>query len=165
MLPRRDDESSEIDCLVGKDTYACEVTKTLFREGASTNQLIMKKRVLLVDDDLQVRSFMDEALHFLGFEVIVAAEVATALAQLDQADFDLVVTDHRMPGREGLDLVRELRARRFEGRIYVVSGVLSPGERHAYEGLRVDGMASKPLSLSELSRLLRDREAVRVAFG
>ena len=125
----------------------------------------MKKRVLLVDDDLHVRSFMDEALHFLGFEVMVAAEAATALARLDEADFDVVITAHRMPGRVGLDVVRALRERRFAGRIYVVSGVLSPQERHAYGAMGVDGVASKPLSLVELSRLMRGREAARAAFG
>lgn len=120
----------------------------------------MKTRVLLVEDDPQVRAFMDEALHFLGFHVRVAIDGATALARLAEEDFDVVMTDHRMPEMEGLDLVRALRARDFAGRIYVVSGVLSARERADYEALRVDGVAVKPLALSELNRLLRGRVVI-----
>ena len=125
----------------------------------------MKQRVLLVDDDLHVRSFMDEALHFLGFDVVVAEAAPAALARLDEARFDVVMTDHRMPAMEGLDFVRALRGRGFPGRIFVVSGVLSLGERLAYEALRVDGIANKPLTLVELNRLLRPRVAVRTGAG
>ena len=121
----------------------------------------MKQRVLLVDDDLHVRSFMDEALHFLGFDVVVAEAAQDALARLDEARFDVVMTDHRMPGWEGLDLVRALRDRGFSGRIFVVSGVLTHVERLAYEALRVDGIANKPLTLVELNRLLRPVGAAR----
>jgi CheY-like chemotaxis protein len=121
----------------------------------------MKTRVLLVDDDLHVRAFMDEALHFLGYEVVVADGAAAALACLAKAGFDVVVTDHRMPEMEGIDFVRAARGLGFDGRVYVVSGVLSARERLAYDGLQVDGIATKPLSLSELNLLLRTRSTPR----
>lgn len=117
----------------------------------------MKTRVLLVEDDPQVRAFMDEALHFLGFHVLVAVDGAAALARLAEDEFDVVMTDHRMPEMEGLELVRVLRTRGFAGRVYVVSGVLTARERAAYEALRVDGIAVKPLALSELNAMLRGR--------
>ena len=121
----------------------------------------MKTRVLLVDDDLHVRALMDEALHFLGYEVVVADGAAAALTCLAKADFDVVITDHRMPEMEGLEFVRAARELGFDGRVYVVSGVLSARERLAYEVLRVDGIATKPLTLSELNLLLRTRSTPR----
>jgi DNA-binding response OmpR family regulator len=115
----------------------------------------MKTRVLLAEDDAQLRSFMAEALDFLGFDVTVAPDGAQALKQAEEADFDVVVTDHRMPVLGGIDLVRGLRAGGFRGRICVASGVLSAAERAAYEAMAVDGIAMKPLALAELNGLLR----------
>lgn len=126
---------------------------------------MMKTRVLLVDDDLQVRVFMDEALHFLGYEVVVADSAEAALGRVGGTAFDLVITDHRMPGMEGVELVRALREKGFAGRVYVVSGVLSARERHAYEALRVDGIAAKPLALFDLNALLRGRTETRQGQG
>lgn len=123
----------------------------------------MKTRVLVVDDELQVRAFLDEALHFLGYAVTVAEAGAAALALLEVERFDMVVTDHRMPGMTGLELARALRERGFSGRIFVVSGVLSARERADYEALRVAGMAAKPISLSELNGLLRGWRIARDA--
>lgn len=125
------------------------------RLGRSSNP--MKTRVLLVEDDPQVRAFMDEALYFLGYQVRVANDGAAALGLVGEEDFEVVITDHRMPGMEGLELVRALRARGFAGRIFVVSGVLSARERADYRALRVDGIAAKPLALSELNAMLRGR--------
>lgn len=166
MNRRPCDESSEIDCLVGKDTYACNVTETTrslsvgSREGtrsfrAAESHKTMKTRVLLAEDDAHVGAFMAEALRFLGFEVTVAGDGEKALAKAAESEFEVVMTDHRMPGMDGLGLVRALRTRGFGGRIYVASGVLSAHERASYEVLKVDGIASKPLALAELNGLLR----------
>lgn len=115
----------------------------------------MKTRVLLAEDDAHVGAFMAEALRFLGFEVTVAGDGAKALAIAADREFDVVMTDHRMPEMDGLGLVRGLRARGFAGRIYVASGVLSVNERASYEAMKVDGIAAKPLALAELNGLLR----------
>lgn len=115
----------------------------------------MKTRVLLAEDDVHVSAFMAEAMRFLGFEVTVAEDGAKALAKVAEAEFDVVMTDHRMPELDGLGLVRSLRARGFGGRIYVASGILSASEQASYRAMRVDGIAAKPLALSELNGLLR----------
>jgi len=121
----------------------------------AVNFAYMKTRVLLAEDDAQVRAFMAEALAFLGFEVEVAGDGAQALDKLGEAAFDIVLTDHRMPGLGGLELVRALRERGFAGRVYVASGVLSLEERASYQALGVDGVAAKPMALAELNGLLR----------
>ncbi len=168
MRRRRGDESSEIDCLVGKDTYACNETNAFFtaREMAEAGRSDlggrgsvhdMKTRVLLAEDDAQVRAFMAEALAFLGFEVVAAEDGEQALAKSRGVAVDIVLTDHRMPGLDGLGLVQALRGNGFAGRIYVASGVLSPAERAEYRSLGVDGIASKPMALAELNGLLRGR--------
>src|SRR5438552_17434216 len=64
--------------------------------------------------------------------------------------FDVVITDHRMPRMTGLQLVRQLRAQDFGGKILVVSGHLSDEDIRAYEELGVDMMMYKPFDFVEL---------------
>src|SRR5690606_24110733 len=88
------------------------------RTRKSKPENLMKTRVLLAEDDVHVGAFMAEALRFLGFEVTLASDGAQALALAADHEFDVVMTDHRMPEMDGLGLVRALRARGFGGRIY-----------------------------------------------
>ncbi len=68
--------------------------------------------------------------------------------------FDVVITDHRMPRMTGLELVRQLRAQNFGGKILVVSGHLSDEDIRAYEELSVDMMMSKPFDFDELQQAM-----------
>jgi putative two-component system response regulator len=63
-------------------------------------------RVLCVDDDQFIRSMMERAFRFGGYDVTVAAGGAEAIRLLDGDDgFDLLVTDHSMPGVTGIDVI------------------------------------------------------------
>ena len=68
--------------------------------------------------------------------------------------FDVVITDHRMPHMTGLELVRQLRAKDFLGKILVLSAYLSDEDIQAYENLRVDMMMSKPFDFDELQQAM-----------
>jgi CheY-like chemotaxis protein len=70
-------------------------------------------RVLVVDDDEQVRDGLMSALQDAGFVALGAESGGAALGQLDQgAEVDALITDFSMPGLNGLDLIREFHARR-----------------------------------------------------
>ena len=64
--------------------------------------------------------------------------------------FDVVITDHRMPRMSGLELVKRLRARKFTGKILVLSAHLSDDDIRGYEELHVDMMMSKPFDFEEI---------------
>jgi DNA-binding NtrC family response regulator len=70
----------------------------------------MSERILVVDDDPSIRKTFDEHLSESGYEVRTAANAEEALAGLDDFDPALVVTDIRMPGMDGLELLRRVRA-------------------------------------------------------
>lgn len=110
--------------------------------------------ILLVEDDELQRALMARTLDILGCRVESAVNGEQALRRIDREAFDMVITDNRMPILGGLELVRELRARRFAGRIVVVSGALGPDEETAYRALGVDGIAIKPVSVSDLGTLI-----------
>jgi two-component system response regulator FlrC len=67
-------------------------------------------RLLVVDDDEGLRSFLESALSSEGHDVTLAVDGADALRKLDAATFDLVLTDLKMPGVDGLEVLRHIRA-------------------------------------------------------
>lgn len=68
-------------------------------------------RVLLVDDDDSSREAMAAALSDRGAQVVAVDSVQAALASFEEAAPGIVISDIEMPGRDGFDLIRELRAR------------------------------------------------------
>ncbi len=67
-------------------------------------------RLLVVDDDEGLRSFLEAALAKEGHEVTVAVDGEEALRRLEAAGFDLVITDLKMPGVDGLQVLQPVRA-------------------------------------------------------
>ena len=69
----------------------------------------MKGRILLVEDDETFRSFVQTILEDEGYEVRIACDGREGWQLLAKENFDLVITDLKMPGKSGLDLFRETR--------------------------------------------------------
>ena len=67
-------------------------------------------RILVVDDERSMREFLEILFRREGYEVETAADVDSALVALGADDFDLLITDVQMPGRSGLELLREVKA-------------------------------------------------------
>ena len=65
-----------------------------------------KARVLVVDDERSMQEFLEIFLRSEGYEAVTAADVDSALLHLENDDFDVVITDIRMPGGSGLDVLR-----------------------------------------------------------
>ncbi|MDX6647240.1 MAG: two-component system, OmpR family, alkaline phosphatase synthesis response regulator PhoP [Miltoncostaeaceae bacterium] len=72
----------------------------------------MSQRVLVVDDEASIRTIVEYALRDAGFEVIGAARGDEALKVLEREPIDLVVLDLMLPGVDGLEVCRRIRATR-----------------------------------------------------
>lgn len=68
-----------------------------------------KKRILAIDDDHLVRKSLEILLKEANYEPIVASSGVEALELLPQYHFDLVITDIRMPGMDGLQVIQAVR--------------------------------------------------------
>jgi CheY-like chemotaxis protein/predicted regulator of Ras-like GTPase activity (Roadblock/LC7/MglB family) len=70
-----------------------------------------RQRILIVDDETKVAFFLQESLEALGhdFEVIGVSSTVEALQAAHRTKFDLLVTDQRMPGMDGLELIRRVQ--------------------------------------------------------
>jgi DNA-binding NtrC family response regulator len=79
-------------------------------------------RVLIVEDEAYVRQSLGELLEARGYDVSLAASVEEALTRLPRAPIDVVLTDLRMPGADGLDLVGRLQSSHPEIPVVVLTG-------------------------------------------
>src|SRR5262245_41995480 len=78
--------------------------------------------VLFVDDEAAIRDVMETELPRRGHKVTVCADGAAALAALDEDAFDCVISDINMPGMDGFELSRKIRAARPELPVMLMTG-------------------------------------------
>jgi excisionase family DNA binding protein len=106
--------------------------------------------VLVVDDDESVRKMLSASLSAAAYEVLTAADGSTALAALQHTPCDLLMADLKMPGMDGLTLIREARKRSPELAVVIVTGL--PSEASAIEAIDigVSGYVTKPFVVSRL---------------
>ncbi|HVI28795.1 PAS domain S-box protein [Hansschlegelia sp.] len=120
------------------------------------------RRVLIVEDNVEVGGFATQTLQDLGYVTSWAMNASEALVMLKDpgARFDVVFSDVVMPGMNGVDLAREIRRLTPELPVVLASGysdVLAQEGRSGFELLQ------KPYSVEELSRVLR--LAISNSFG
>jgi len=90
-------------------------------------------RILVADDEAGIREFISDALALDGHDVQVAAHGAAAARALDDHSFDLLFTDLRMPGMDGMALLRKVRADQPEVQVIVLTA-------HGTVGTAVEAM-------------------------
>lgn len=83
---------------------------------------MMRKRILLVDDDPVVRTMLQEYLETYGHSVETAANGYEALTKIDQAGYDAVVTDYNMPDLNGLAVLQHIRQRQPSLPVVMMTG-------------------------------------------
>jgi two-component system, chemotaxis family, chemotaxis protein CheY len=71
----------------------------------------MAKKILVVDDSSMLRQLISETVREAGFDVIPAENGKDALVKLNGTKVDMVITDLNMPEMDGIELVKQLRAK------------------------------------------------------
>ena len=118
----------------------------------------MSLRVLVVEDDREIRSMMQSSLAVEGFEVQTAVSVSEASALLRHSRPDVLVLDLGLPDGDGLELVHEVR-KSHSLPILVVSARHQEAEKIRLLDAGADDYLTKPFSVAEL--LARIRVALR----
>jgi two-component system NtrC family response regulator len=110
--------------------------------------------ILIVDDDPAVREALSEALTDLGHTPAAAAEGTTALSWLEQHHADAVLLDLRMPGLDGMEVLRRVRARPNPPPVVVLTAV--PTSTNTIEAMRLGAAdhLAKPIGRADLTALL-----------
>jgi len=112
-------------------------------------------RLLVVEDDAQLRTVIALTFQDLGYAVDTAAEGAAADRLLGIRDFDLVVLDLGLPLLDGLEVLRRLRRRRSETAVLVLTARHRVEERIRGLDLGADDYLVKPFALGELEARVR----------
>jgi DNA-binding response OmpR family regulator len=118
----------------------------------------MPDRILIVDDDDDIRALFSNYLEGFGYTTISVSDGDAMHRVLASQDFDLVLLDQRLPGEDGLSLARELRAASDIG-IIMITGYGQPVDRIVGLELGADDFVAKPVDLREL--LARIRSVLR----
>jgi signal transduction histidine kinase len=131
------------------------------QEAANVGRPASVGTALVVDDEELVRASTAEMLSDLGYAVVDAASGEDAMRLVDNGlQFDLLVTDHLMPGMKGTDLARALRERFPECTALIVSGYAE------VEGIAPDlPRLSKPFRQAELAAALSELSSGAEAAG
>jgi two-component system, NtrC family, response regulator AtoC len=103
-------------------------------------------RILVVDDEEGVRTFVAEALERSGHEVMQVADGAAALRAVREAPFDVVLTDLRMPEMDGMTVVRTLRTEQPDVEVIVLTAFADVGTAVETMKLGAFDYLQKPVS-------------------
>jgi DNA-binding response OmpR family regulator len=118
-------------------------------------------RVLIVDDHTETTELLRILLARRGFEVTTARSVATAIAAVEEAPVDVLVSDINLPDGDGCDLLRRLREARPLPAI-ALSGLDRPPDSRRGLDAGFDEYLGKPVAIDQLVGALR-RVSTRVA--
>jgi len=116
---------------------------------------VAKSRILLVDDNDNIRAVFQEGLERRGFEVIPASSVSAALNLISTEKFDVLLSDLHMPNAgDGLTVVSAMRHAHPEAITLVQSGYPAMEEATHEILLQVDEIIAKPVGLAQIAEII-----------
>ena len=115
----------------------------------------MSGQILIVDDEASMRKMLDILLTQEGYEVQTAPNAEAAMDALNLHPFDLVLSDIRMPGLSGIDLLRRLKAEDSQTEVVLMTAYAST--ESAIEAIKLGAFdyVTKPFQVDELVNIVR----------
>lgn len=113
-------------------------------------------RILIAEDEVAVRTFICRALKLRGHEPIGVGDGGAAIVELENGDYDLLLTDIIMPVMDGISLALKVTAEYPAIPILMMTGFVHEKQRaHNMQGL-IHNVISKPFSLDEICQAVED---------
>ncbi|EKD35883.1 MAG: Ntr family protein two-component system response regulator [uncultured bacterium] len=110
----------------------------------------LKAKVLLVDDEADFLITLAERLEARGLKVNTAANGEDAVAKVDNQSFDLIILDLAMPGIDGLETLKRIKAKQPDAEIIMLSGQGSIKTSIEAMKLGAEDFIEKPVNISDL---------------
>src|SRR3989337_2967616 len=121
--------------------------------------------LLIVEDEDQLRELLHAALAREDYDVTVASSGEDALRKMSILSYDLVITDIRLPGIDGVQLVRDIRRRWPDIVVFVLTAYPSLDSAVACLRAGVHDYLFKPCPIAEIRRCIREGLAKRQGFA
>jgi PAS domain S-box-containing protein len=116
-----------------------------------------REQILVIDDEIPILDMMQQHLRKMGYRVTTRADSMEAMNtfRADLGKFDLVITDHTMPGMQGADLAEELGIMRPDLPVILMTGLNQPPDLSASRFAPLRSVFQKPIDFVELSHCMR----------
>ena len=114
-------------------------------------------RILIVEDEARLASFLEKGLRASGFATTVVGDGITASAVASDEEFDLVILDLALPGKDGLSVLRELRRDGARLPVILLTARSDPHDRVTGLESGADDYLAKPFHFEELVARVRAR--------
>lgn len=125
----------------------------------SSHEGAMSRRILIVDDNRELAENLAEILELEGLETVVMDDPHAVLRAGPELRFDAALLDVRMPGMDGIDLLKQL-AERAPDAVYMLMTAFTKEERLAQRDARVRRVLAKPFGPDALLAALREVDVV-----
>ncbi|HAR35882.1 MAG TPA: two-component system response regulator [Acidobacteria bacterium] len=112
------------------------------------------KRILLVEDDHSLSLLYQEELAREGYEVVLAGDAESALEKISSGPFDLIITDIRMPGKDGIELISSIMGMRKD--IPIIINTAYQSYKGDFMTWAADAYLIKSSSLEELKSKIKE---------
>lgn len=114
----------------------------------------MNNRILLVDDEETIRYVLKEALVSEGYKVEVARDAFQAMERFKMSPYDLIITDIKMHGMDGIQLIREIKRSGSDLKIVIITAYGSLETIKEAAKLGVAEIISKPFKIREIKDVI-----------
>lgn len=116
----------------------------------------MKKRILIVDDEVGIRLLLEDLLGSEGYEIHTAQSGKEALEKIHLHKFDLMMIDYKLPIIDGIEVIKRIDREKSPVHIIVMSGLIENIEEDTYRLIpNIKEILSKPFNVLEVRELVK----------
>ncbi|MBS1192025.1 MAG: putative Chemotaxis protein CheA modulated with response regulator receiver region (Modular protein) [Nitrospirae bacterium] len=143
--------------LFGEETISTKTSYVGGREASAAEAQLRKPRVLVVDDSISIRKYVQRFLDRSGYEVETATDGMNALEALAKQKYDAVITDLEMPVMHGYDLIAEMKRNPVFASVPIIVLTSRAGEKHRQKAIDMGAQdyLVKPFEEQEMIEALK----------
>ncbi len=122
--------------------------------GFTEEEAKTKLKILVVDDDENIREVLSDLLLLEGYEILLAEDGEQALLIFEEILPDVVITDLGMPGISGWEVARRIKSKDPSKKVIVISGWGATLQKDQLEENYVDQVLPKPFHLEQVKKII-----------